>query len=64
MNFLTYKRIFFLASLQQTLRLFFLDIFKGICLSFVIGPPIVAAIIIIAQVFNLPISLSHICLDQ
>ncbi|XP_039114501.1 CAAX prenyl protease 1 homolog [Dioscorea cayenensis subsp. rotundata] len=34
---------------KQTLRLFFLDIFKGICLSFVIGPPIVAAIIIIAQ---------------
>ncbi|KAH7653430.1 CAAX prenyl protease 1 protein [Dioscorea alata] len=34
---------------KQTLRLFFLDIFKGICLSVLIGPPIVAAIIIIAQ---------------
>ncbi|KAM0950152.1 putative ste24 endopeptidase [Dioscorea sansibarensis] len=34
---------------KQTLRLFFLDIFKGICLSILIGPPIVAAIIIIAQ---------------
>lgn len=34
---------------KQTPRLFFLDIFKGICLSILIGPPIVAAIIIIAQ---------------
>ncbi|PIM99793.1 Metalloprotease [Handroanthus impetiginosus] len=34
---------------KQTLRLFFMDMIKGIALSVVIGPPIVAAIIVIAQ---------------
>ncbi|KAJ6809183.1 CAAX prenyl protease 1-like protein [Iris pallida] len=34
---------------KQTLWLFFRDMFKGICLSVILGPPIVAAIIIIVQ---------------
>ncbi|XP_042496370.1 CAAX prenyl protease 1 homolog isoform X5 [Macadamia integrifolia] len=34
---------------KQTIWLFFRDMFKGICLSIILGPPIVAAIIIIVQ---------------
>ncbi|XP_077233239.1 CAAX prenyl protease 1 homolog [Tasmannia lanceolata] len=34
---------------KQTLRLFFWDMFKSICLSILLGPPIVAAIIFIVQ---------------
>lgn len=34
---------------KQTMWLFFRDMFKGICLSILIGPPIVAAIIVIVQ---------------
>ncbi|URE05661.1 hypothetical protein MUK42_21364 [Musa troglodytarum] len=34
---------------QQTIWLFFRDMFKGICLSILLGPPIVAAIIFIVQ---------------
>ncbi|KAJ6818164.1 CAAX prenyl protease 1-like protein [Iris pallida] len=34
---------------KQTMWLFFRDMFKGICLSVILGPPIVAAIIIIVQ---------------
>lgn len=38
------------SVLQQTLLLFFRDLVKGICLSVILGPPIVSAIIIIVQV--------------
>ncbi|KAG0458780.1 hypothetical protein HPP92_021908 [Vanilla planifolia] len=34
---------------KQTIWLFFRDMFKGICLAILLGPPIVAAIIIIVQ---------------
>lgn len=34
---------------KQTIWLFFRDMFKGICLSILLGPPIVAAIIVIVQ---------------
>ncbi|XP_043715120.1 CAAX prenyl protease 1 homolog isoform X3 [Telopea speciosissima] len=34
---------------KQTVWLFFRDMFKGICLSIILGPPIVAAIIVIVQ---------------
>lgn len=34
---------------KQTIWLFFKDMFKGICLSILIGPPIVAALIVIVQ---------------
>ncbi|KAK1304398.1 hypothetical protein QJS10_CPB11g01925 [Acorus calamus] len=34
---------------KQTVRTFFKDIFKSMCISILIGPPIVAAIIIIVQ---------------
>ncbi|KAG1362371.1 hypothetical protein COCNU_10G005900 [Cocos nucifera] len=37
---------------QQTIWLFFRDMFKGICLSILLGPPIVAAIIVIVQCKN------------
>lgn len=40
----------FSSVLQQTLLLFFRDLFKGICLAVILGPPIVSAIIIIVQV--------------
>jgi len=36
--------------MQQTPWLFFRDMIKGIFLSVIIGPPIVAAIIVIVQV--------------
>lgn len=36
--------------MQQTVWLYFRDMIKGIALSIVIGPPIVAAIIVIVQV--------------
>lgn len=35
---------------QQTIWLFFRDMLKGICLMAILGPPIVAAIIVIVQV--------------
>jgi len=38
------------SVLQQTVWLFFRDLFKGICLAVVLGPLIVSAIIIIVQV--------------
>lgn len=41
--------------LQQTIWLFFRDMFKGILLAAIIGPPVVAAIIIIVQVNNFPL---------
>lgn len=34
---------------KQTIWLFFRDMFKGICLSILLGPPIVAALIVIVQ---------------
>ncbi|KAJ4956960.1 hypothetical protein NE237_013743 [Protea cynaroides] len=34
---------------KQTISLFFRDLVKGICLSIILGPPIVAAIIVIVQ---------------
>ncbi|XP_028552043.1 CAAX prenyl protease 1 homolog isoform X2 [Dendrobium catenatum] len=34
---------------KQTIWLFFRDLFKGICLSILLGPPIVAALIVIVQ---------------
>ncbi|KAJ6679734.1 CAAX PRENYL PROTEASE 1 [Salix purpurea] len=34
---------------KQTIWLFFRDLFKGICLSILLGPPIVSAIILIVQ---------------
>ncbi|XP_010261328.1 PREDICTED: CAAX prenyl protease 1 homolog [Nelumbo nucifera] len=34
---------------KQTIWLFFKDMFKGICLSIILGPPIVATIIVIVQ---------------
>ncbi|KAI9089895.1 hypothetical protein K1719_028865 [Acacia pycnantha] len=34
---------------KQTLALFFRDMLKGVCLSVIIGPPIVAAMIVIVQ---------------
>ncbi|XP_042388917.1 CAAX prenyl protease 1 homolog [Zingiber officinale] len=34
---------------KQSLRLFLMDMFKGICISIFLGPPIVAAIIVIVQ---------------
>lgn len=34
---------------KQTIWLFFRDLFKGICLSIVLGPPIVAALIVMVQ---------------
>eukprot|EP00262_Sarcandra_glabra_P002417 TRINITY_DN12712_c0_g1_i1.p1 TRINITY_DN12712_c0_g1~~TRINITY_DN12712_c0_g1_i1.p1 ORF type:complete len:425 (+),score=64.76 TRINITY_DN12712_c0_g1_i1:180-1454(+) len=34
---------------KQTIWLFFRDMFKGICLSIILGPPIVAVIIVIVQ---------------
>ncbi|KAK9144890.1 hypothetical protein Sjap_004793 [Stephania japonica] len=34
---------------KQTIRLFFRDMFKSICLSLLIGPPIISAIIVIVQ---------------
>lgn len=47
-NQITYYRCFNIV--QQTIWLFFRDMIKGIVLSIVIGPPIVAAIIVIVQV--------------
>lgn len=38
------------SFLQQTIWLFFRDMFKGICIALVLGPPIVSAIIFIVQV--------------
>lgn len=44
-----------IVFLQQTIWLFFRDMFKGILLSAIIGPPVVAAIIIIVHVSHLPL---------
>lgn len=38
--------------LQQTIWLFFRDMFKSMCLSLVLGPPIVSAMIVIVQVLS------------
>lgn len=40
------------SALQQTIWLFIRDLFKGICLAIVLGPPIVSAIILIVQVWS------------
>ena len=38
------------SILQQTIWLFFRDLFKGVCLAVILGPLIVSAIIVIVQV--------------
>jgi hypothetical protein len=42
--------LIYFPSVQQTIWLFFRDLFKGICLAILLGPPIVSAIILIVQV--------------
>lgn len=46
----SYLFIMLLSVLQQTIWLFFRDMIKGICLTVILGPPIVSAIIVIVQV--------------
>lgn len=44
------SKMVFPYFIQQTIWLFFRDMIKGIILSIIIGPPVVAAIIVIVQV--------------